>query len=205
MAVACAAGSLALLVSSLIGGDGGSGGPFGDGFGGGVGDGGGRGVRVVVAARELPAGRPVGAGDLTEVRVPAGMVPDGVLTRVAGAVGRVPVAAVRRGEALTDVRLRRAGPAGAVGPGLVAAPVRMADAAAVRLLRSGDRIDVLAVDVEPPAEVRTVAAGLPVIEIPPTGPTDEGALLMLAATPTQALALARESTTARLSFTLPAR
>lgn len=185
LAGACAAGSVALLLPSVAGG--GDHGP---------------GVTVVAAARDLPAGRPLSGRDLVELRLPAGAVPDGVLRRVDKVVGRAPAAAVRRGEALTDVRLRRPGPSGALTAGLVAAPVRMADAAAVALLRPGERIDVLAADVEPPGEVRSVASGLEVIEVPRTGIADEGALLMLAATPEQARALARESAIARLSFTV---
>jgi hypothetical protein len=47
--------------------------------------------------------------------------------------------------------------------GTVRAPVRIADAGAVRLLRPGDRVDVL-------AAARVVAAGAPVVSIPDPDP-----------------------------------
>ncbi|MFI9104592.1 hypothetical protein ACIGXA_29175 [Streptomyces fildesensis] len=63
-------------------------------------------------------------------------------------------------------------------PDTVRAPVRIADAAAVRLLRPGDRVDVLAAD-------RVVAVAAPVVSVPAdggetAGRTGEGALIVLA-------------------------
>jgi hypothetical protein len=63
---------------------------------------------------------------------------------VSGVVGRVLAGAMRRGEVLTDARLVGGGLLEGYGPGVAAVPVRMADAGAVRLLKPGDRIDVLA-------------------------------------------------------------
>ncbi|MDJ0342359.1 hypothetical protein QMK19_21740 [Streptomyces sp. H10-C2] len=59
---------------------------------------------------------------------------------------------------------------------VVRAPVRIADAAAVRLLRPGDRVDVL-------AAARVVAMAAPVVSVPSAGggPGErEGALIVLA-------------------------
>lgn len=61
------------------------------------------GVRVLVAARDLPAGATLRAADLAGRVLPARAVPDGVVSRAAG---RILAAPVRRGEPLTDVRLR---------------------------------------------------------------------------------------------------
>lgn len=52
---------------------------------------------------------------------------------------------------------------------IVRAPVRIADAASVRLLRAGDRVDVL-------AATRVVASGVPVVGVPePPGGLDSSA------------------------------
>ena len=97
---------------------------------------------VVVAAHDLPAGVRVTDADLTSVEFRPGSQPDGV---VADPTGRVLAAALRRGEPVTDARL--VGPGLAEGhPGMVATPVRIPDAAIVALLRTGDRVDVLAAD-----------------------------------------------------------
>jgi len=70
--------------------------------------------------------------------------------------------------------------------GEVAVPVRIADAAAVRLLHRGDRIDVLAIPdsgdlgASVPGAARTVGAGLTVLAVPKAGDGEQGALVVLA-------------------------
>lgn len=61
------------------------------------------GVRVLVAARDLAAGTTLRPADLAVRDLPARTVPSGVVTRAAGRTLSGPV---RRGEPLTDVRLR---------------------------------------------------------------------------------------------------
>ncbi|MCX4762770.1 hypothetical protein OG562_17650 [Streptomyces sp. NBC_01275] len=90
----------------------------------------------------------------------------------------------------------------------VAAPVRIADAETVRLLRPGDRVDVIA--AEQPAvgdgEARVVAHGARVSKVPEplsaVGGGDGGALVVLSVPPSTAARLAGASATARLTVTL---
>lgn len=97
---------------------------------------------VVVAARDLPGGVVLTAGDLTVVDYPVGIVPAGLL---ADPAGRTLAGPMRRGEPVSDRRV--VGPALAAGhPGRVAMPVRIPDAASVGLLRVGDRIDLVSAD-----------------------------------------------------------
>jgi multisubunit Na+/H+ antiporter MnhG subunit len=118
---------------------------------------------------------------------------------------------MRRGEPLTDVRL--VGPAllGSLArDGLVAAPVRIADAGASRLLKPGDIVDVLAAnDRDTRASAPVLAHGVRVITVPAAedaaGGLDSGALVVLATTPATAALLARAAVTARLSVTISAR
>src|SRR5690349_7519578 len=86
-------------------------------------------VRVLTAARDLPAGTVVGAGDLQ----PTGFAPDTVPSGLtADPVGRTVATAVRRGEPLTDVRLVSPALSDPVlASGRVAVPVRMPDAGMV--------------------------------------------------------------------------
>ncbi len=118
-------------------------------------------VRVRVAATDVAAGSVLGADDLTWVAFAEGTVPDGVAETP---VGRTTTGPVRRGEPITDARL--------VAPDLmqghedrVAVPVRLPDPAAVALLRTGDRVDLLAAD---PASGRalTVARTALVVSVP---------------------------------------
>ncbi|TDC52884.1 flagellar biosynthesis protein FlgA [Actinomadura sp. KC345] len=166
-------------------------------------------VRVLAAARDLPAGATLTRSDVRHVDMPPGTAPSGTLR---SADGRVLATPMRRGEPLTDARVVGDGLLGGYGRDTVATPIRIADADAVRLVRPGDHIDVLTTP-EPPslpdmpvpsgqAGARVVATALPVITVPASGEADrrEGALLVLATTRTQALALA--ATTAPLSLTI---
>lgn len=103
-------------------------------------------VRVLAAARDLPAGATLAPSDVRPVPFPAGAVPSGAIR--SGATGRVLAGPMRRGEPLTDVRVIGDRLLRGHGPGKVAAPVRIADADTVRLVRPGDRIDVLAAPPE---------------------------------------------------------
>ncbi|MCT9108319.1 hypothetical protein ACFWD7_21990 [Streptomyces mirabilis] len=82
----------------------------------------------------------------------------------------------------------------------VAAPVRIADAATVRLLRPGDRVDVIAADGG--GEGRVIAAGARVAEVPDFAATETGALVVLSVPRATAARLAGAGTTARLAVTL---
>ncbi|MER5984640.1 RcpC/CpaB family pilus assembly protein [Streptomyces sp. NPDC001787] len=136
--------------------------------------------------------------------------------------------AMAAGLALTAAALAASGLGGAEGraasPGaapeagrlsvrLVSAPVRIADAATVRLLRPGDRVDVIASD-NARGEARVVARDVRVAEVPRTsgegaellgpgdgGGSDEGggALVMLSVKRETAVALAGAGVTGRLA------
>lgn len=95
----------------------------------------------------------------------------------------------------------------AVGAGhpsarLVSAPVRIADAATVRLLRPGDRVDVIAVG-EAGDDARLVARDVRVARVPggaaDGGPAPEGALVMLSVERSTATALLGAGAAGRLA------
>ncbi|HEY9409653.1 MAG TPA: Flp pilus assembly protein CpaB [Jiangellaceae bacterium] len=157
---------------------------------------------VVVAARDLPGGTTLGEADLSTAQLSPGVVPDGA-TAIEDASGRVLAAPMRAGEPLTDVRLVGQALLDGWGPDVVASPVRVADAGAVGLLRPGDRIDLLATSADGTGATQVVAPGVPVLTLMAGGDVlVEGALLVVAATPDQAAALAGAAVTSRLSFTV---
>jgi hypothetical protein len=139
--------------------------------------------------------------------------------------------ALAAGLAMTAAALAASGARGADGPGaetpgaapqreprpaaaMVSAPVRIADAATVRLLRPGDRVDVIAAAdsrAGEGSEARVVAAGARVTDIPGTGGTgtstegtsaDGGALVVLSVPRVTAAALAGAGATSRLAVTV---
>jgi Flp pilus assembly protein CpaB len=89
--------------------------------------------------------------------------------------------------------------------GRVTAPVRIADAATVRLLRPGDRIDVIAAEeTARGGDARVVARGARVTKVPePLEDTsDAGALVVLSVPRDTAARLAGASAAGRLAVTL---
>ncbi|MFF3775401.1 hypothetical protein [Streptomyces sp. NPDC002232] len=90
---------------------------------------------------------------------------------------------------------------------LVKAPVRIADAATVRLLRPGDRVDVIAAPDSPlgaDAEAHVVATGARVAEVPRPREArpDGGALVVLSMPRPTAAKLAGAGVTAQLALIL---
>ncbi|MBB4714612.1 hypothetical protein ACIQNT_25290 [Streptomyces luteogriseus] len=89
--------------------------------------------------------------------------------------------------------------------GSVTAPVRISDAATVRLLRPGDRVDVIAAEAAVPGgDARVVARGARVTKVPEpvAGAGDSGALVVLSVPRATAARLAGASATGRLAVTL---
>ncbi|MEU0391944.1 hypothetical protein ABZ208_04020 [Streptomyces sp. NPDC006208] len=90
---------------------------------------------------------------------------------------------------------------------LVSAPVRIADAATVRLLRPGDRVDVIASADSPVGEASkavVVASGARVADVPRAheNSADGGALVVLSVPRTTAVKLAGAGANSRLAVTV---
>ncbi|SDM31754.1 hypothetical protein SAMN05421874_15325 [Nonomuraea maritima] len=150
---------------------------------------------VLVASRDLQPG-PVRSGDFH----PAALDPP-----PAGAIREIPsgqtlATPMRRGEPLTDVRLLASY---RLPPGLVATPVRVADAATATLVSPGSTVDLLS-SAQEGVPARQITSGTTVITVPPTGERDThgGALMVVAATPGQAAELASAQAHGRLSITI---
>ena len=163
-------------------------------------------VEVVVAAADLGAGAVLGATDLALLSLPAGAVPDGVAAAVDQVTGQVLAGPLRRGEPVTDVRLVGPGLRSQVPAGQVAAPVRLADLAVAALVRTGDRVDVLATRPDAP-DAEVVADGVLVLAAPGVTANQETApaagLLLIAVDGATAARLAAAATTATLTVSLP--
>lgn len=173
-------------------------------------------VVVVTTARDIPAGSRLGPADLATTRLTPGTVPDGAVTARSDALWRTLVAAARRGEPLTDVRLVGGGELASGDDAAVTVPVRIADADAVSLLRPGDVIDVLGaaapVDGSGSTPARLLASAVRVVTVPVRDRTSalgdlggDGALLLVTTTSTTAARLAGATVTDRLSVVLRGR
>lgn len=182
---------------------------------------------ILAAAHDLPGGARLARSDLRTVALPRDTVPGGALRPGDLAASRVLASPVRAGEPLTDARVLGPRLVASYGPGLVAAPVRVADPAILAVVQVGDRIDVLAAHTDPEdasAPARTVVRAALVVAlpgradersgalhgdvggaglgIPAEGAAGDGALVLLAVSTEVAAELARAAVTDRLSVVL---
>jgi pilus assembly protein CpaB len=162
-------------------------------------------VPVAVSAGELPPGRVLTGDDLAVAEFPTAVAPAGTVADPGSLVGRVLAGGVRAGEPLTDARLVGAGLSALLPEGQVATPVRLADLAVASLVRTGDRVDVLATPPDA-GSAELVAGGALVLAAP--GPSagaavEAGGLLVIAVDDATAARLAAASTTATLTVNLP--
>lgn len=158
---------------------------------------------VVAAARDLPAGSVITAHDVSTRALPPAAVPAGAVAAATTLLGRTTTGPVREGEVLTDVRVVNGSLLDGY-PGRVAAPVRIADAGAVSLLRVGDTVDVVAADPQGRREAVTVAEGAAVVALPRSGGSSlaTGGLVVLAVSDDTARSLAAAAVSGYLSVVL---
>jgi Flp pilus assembly protein CpaB len=131
-------------------------------------------VPVWTAARDLPGGAVISAGDLVTRPFTPASVPVGRVRSPAELVGRTLAGPVSRGTALSTTQV--------VGdtwlrdrPGLAAVPVRITDPAVVSLLRAGDAVDLLATDPQRPQDAAVLAEAI-VLVVPAGRVEPDGAL-----------------------------
>lgn len=115
-------------------------------------------VDAIVAARDLSPGSKLDAADVRVEKLSAATLPDGIQSDVAAVVGTTLTGPVRRGEALTDVRLLTPRLAeAAAGPMARIVPLSLDETAVLDLIRPGDVVDVLAASGESDTPPRVVA------------------------------------------------
>jgi pilus assembly protein CpaB len=159
---------------------------------------------MVVAARDLSPGTVVEASQLTVRRLPAQAVPDGAARSPAAVLGRTLAAPVRRGEALTDVRLT--GPdltrLVASNSQLMSVPLRLADPGVAALLRTGSTVDVVTVGPQQ-GEPVVLARGARVLAVLESATAQrDGKLVLIALDPVAATRVAATSISQGLTVTV---
>lgn len=175
---------------------------------------------VLVATRGAPAGSVLHEVDVEVARWPVDLAPPAVLRSVDELPDRPLLSGVGAGEPLVAERFLSPSMLAAYGAGMVATPVRLADAGVAALLRAGDVVDVLA--ASPAAASGAGLPGTPAqvvasrVRVLLTGTTtsaqddpfagassgDGDSLVVLATTPAAATAIAGAAATSRLSVVL---
>lgn len=159
---------------------------------------------VVRTRAALAGGALMTADDLEVVDLPERDLPDRTVGELGDLVGRRLAAPVPRNQVLTETALTSAD--ASVGVGRVLAPVRLADADVVALLRPGDLVDVLSSAADGGA-TGTVARSVRVVTVPAQDPDDQGtsagALVVLDVDAGDAEPLARAAATGSLTVIWP--
>ncbi|WP_291417760.1 Flp pilus assembly protein CpaB [Actinophytocola sp.] len=130
-------------------------------------------VPMLVAARDLPPGSSLRAGDVRVVRAPESLRPPAALTAAEQVTGRVLAGAATRGEPVTRARLvgRENSHLSTGDPDAVAVPVRLADPEVAALLAPGARVDVVTVASEDGSAPVLLAANATVVTVRADDPT----------------------------------
>ena len=117
-------------------------------------------ITVVKARSQLSGGTVLSTSGATVDHAVAADVPEGVVTDPNDLIGKTLAAPVAKNQTMTQLTTTAA--RGAVPPGHVIAPLRLADAALAASLRPGDVVDVLAAnsETEQAAVVAARARGL---------------------------------------------
>jgi Flp pilus assembly protein CpaB len=170
-------------------------------------------VRAIAAARDLPAGAALGGDDIAAVNIPPSLLPAGSFTDTPGLEGKQLAAPLRKGQLLSDAQLVGPGLLTGAAPGSAAVPLRMADPASIQLVSPGQLVNVVLTNgngYEQASSSKVLASSVPVLWTSGQegqsgqwlGTGDSEGLIVVAATPAQASALAGASTQGKLFFVL---
>ena len=159
-------------------------------------------LALVVSAADLPAGTVLTSRDLRTVSDPSTAVPPEAFAAPAQAAGRRLATPLKQGSPVLETSLVGTGLLTGAPPGSVAVAVRPSDPAMVRLLAPGQLVDVILAgsDGQPvPDGPALLASGAPILWTAADGASDwpgspeTDAMVVLAAAPDQAAALAAAS------------
>ena len=172
-------------------------------------------VSVVAAAADLPVGKVLTASDLTTLSLPPEAVPSTSFYDPGAVVGEQLATPLLRDAVLAPTAFVGSGLLTGAPAGTVAVPVHPAEQSTVQLLSAGQYVDVVLSSgngFEVPTTSTVIARGVPVLWTSasaganPTGPWPGGAdgegLVVVAADPSNAAALAGSSSNGQVHLVL---
>ncbi|WP_032377300.1 SAF domain-containing protein [Rhodococcoides fascians] len=166
-------------------------------------------VEVITAGRDLTPGTVLTPADVIVSDWDSASVPEGALIDTAAVDGQTLTGPVRAGELLTDVRLLGSRTATtALGTEARVVPVHLADAGVSDLLREGDQVDVLTVEVQedpnavPAARVLASGAVVVLVSADAGGSRQRDRVVLLALPTDDATTVAAASLVSALTVTL---
>ncbi|OZC52562.1 hypothetical protein CH286_03080 [Rhodococcus sp. WWJCD1] len=166
-------------------------------------------VEVITAGRDLTPGTVLAPADVVVSDWDSASVPEGALIDTGAVDGQTLTGPVRAGELLTDVRLLGSRTATtALGTEARVVPVHLADAGVSDLLREGDQVDVLTVEVQedpnavPAARVLASGAVVVLVSADAGGSRQRDRVVLLALPTDDATTVAAASLVSALTVTL---
>ncbi|QII00161.1 hypothetical protein BH92_10005 [Rhodococcoides fascians A21d2] len=166
-------------------------------------------VEVITAKRDLTPGTVLTPADVVVSDWDSASVPEGALIDTGAVDGQTLTGPVRAGELLTDVRLLGSRTATtALGTEARVVPVHLADAGVSDLLREGDQVDVLTVEVQedpnavPAARVLASGAVVVLVSADAGGSRQRDRVVLLALPTDDATTVAAASLVSALTVTL---
>ncbi|OZE87944.1 MULTISPECIES: SAF domain-containing protein [Nocardiaceae] len=166
-------------------------------------------VEVITAGRDLTPGTVLTPADVVVSDWDSASVPEGALIDTGAVDGQTLTGPVRAGELLTDVRLLGSRTATtALGTEARVVPVHLADAGVSDLLREGDQVDVLTVEVQedpnavPAARVLASGAVVVLVSADAGGSRQRDRVVLLALPTDDATTVAAASLVSALTVTL---
>ncbi|MDV6262982.1 SAF domain-containing protein [Rhodococcoides yunnanense] len=166
-------------------------------------------VEVITAGRDLTPGTVLTPADVVVSDWDSASVPEGALLDTEAVDGQTLTGPVRAGELLTDVRLLGSRTATtALGTEARVVPVHLADAGVSDLLREGDQVDVLTVEVQedpnavPAARVLASGAVVVLVSADAGGSRQQDRVVLLALPTDDATTVAAASLVSALTVTL---
>ncbi|MBY4127962.1 flagella basal body P-ring formation protein FlgA [Rhodococcus fascians] len=166
-------------------------------------------VDVITAGRDLTPGTVLTSADVVVSSWDSASVPEGALIDAGAVDGQTLTGPVREGELLTDVRLLGSRTATtALGTEARVVPVHLADAGVSDLLREGDQVDVLTVEVQedpnavPAARVLASGAVVVLVSADAGGSRQRDRVVLLALPTDDATTVAAASLVSALTVTV---
>ncbi len=155
-------------------------------------------VTVVVASRLVSGGSTVRADDVKLARMPPEAVPEGALTAVQDATGKVAGTGLRTGQILTDLTLV----GGSSSDGSVVLSVKLDNPELAALAPPGTRVTLFATTSAEPVAAHVLVVAIPAVENGGILGAASSKVLLVRVTPDEAARITRASSSSTLTLAI---
>ncbi len=155
-------------------------------------------LTVVVTSRLVTAGSTVTDSDVRLAGIPPSAVPEGALTRVQDAIGKVAGTGIRTGQVLTDLTLV----GGASGDGSVVLSVKLDNPELAALAPPGTRVTLFTTTSAEPVASHVLVVAIPAVDSGGILGTAGSKVLLVRVTPEEAGRITRAMSSSTLTLAI---